>query len=257
MEKRYWIIYFQGAEAVKAGYAYQQNHCYRRILHNGEYAGQLEVVRDDEESQLVAVSYIPEDQVEFVKAELAKNGFAGTHYIPESYSDEDCYWGWREEEEGTLPDYSETLVRELLPEPTVTKSVISISATVHEEEGEWIDWWIDCDDPNVCLPYDRDECEKYLRKYNIILVGNKWFSGIDADKAIKECFRQYKKITIINDDDEVVAEIYDKQTIYDPTEDFGKYRWMSQTYGNVEHTFADVLEGAEEGETYKHNYKGW
>ena len=90
MEKRLYVIYFQGAEAVKAGYAYQAGRCYRRIFHDGEYAGQLEVVRDDEEAQLVAVSYIPESCVEFVKAELAENGFGGMDYHVYSYSDKEC-----------------------------------------------------------------------------------------------------------------------------------------------------------------------
>ena len=89
-EMRLYVIYLQGAEAVKAGYAYQNGRCYRRILHDGEYAGQLEVVRDDEEAQLVAVSYIPESCVEFVKAELAENGFAGMDYWVFNYSDEEC-----------------------------------------------------------------------------------------------------------------------------------------------------------------------
>lgn len=88
--ERFCVIYLQGVEAVKAGYAYQNERCYRRILHNGEYAGQLEVVRDDEEAQLVAVNYIPESCVEFVKAELAENGFAGMDYWIYSYSDEEC-----------------------------------------------------------------------------------------------------------------------------------------------------------------------
>lgn len=150
-----------------------------------------------------------------------------------------------------------TLTHTPLPEPTPSKSVISISATVHEEEGTWTDWWIDCDDPKICLPYDERELEKYLRKYDIILVGDKWFAGKDADKAIQECYRQYRKITILDDDENVIAEIFDKHTMWDCTEDFGKYRWMNKTCGNVEHSFADVLECAEDGETYQHNYKGW
>ena len=151
-----------------------------------------------------------------------------------------------------------SLTHEPLPEPVkCEKSIISISATVHEEQGEWIDWWIDCDDADISLPYDADQCEKYLRKYDIILVGDKWFSGKDARKAMNECYRQYKMITILDDKDKVVAEIYDRQVMYDCTEDLGRYRWMSQKFGNVERTFADVLECAEDGDVFKHSYKGW
>ena len=169
-----------------------------------------------------------------------------------------------EKEEETMPENSETVyktfidgTREPLPEPTPTKSVITISAIVHEEQGEWLDWWIDCDDPEIMLPDEPAECEKYLRKFDIILVGDKWFAGKDADKAMAECFRQYRKITILDDKDKVVAEIYDRQTMYDCTEDLGRYRWMSQKYGNIERSFADVLECAEDGDIFKHNYKGW
>ena len=264
MEKRYWVIYFQGASAVKAGYAYQQNHCYRRILHDGEYAGQLEVVRDDEDAQLVAVNFIPEKHVGFVKEELSKNGFAGMEYVSESYSDEECMWGYKEEEKRTMPENPDTVYktflcgkREPLPEPTPTKSVITISAKVYEEQGEWIDWCIDCDDPGIFLPDDEKDCAKYLRKFDIILVGDKWFRGEDAEKAMNECYRQYRKITIVDDKDKIVAEIYDRQTMYDCTEDLGRYRWQSQNFGNIERSFADVLECAEDGDTYKHNYKGW
>ena len=268
--KRYWVIYFQGAEAVKAGYAYQAGLCYRRIKDGDEYCGQLEVVRDDEDAQLVAVSYIPENRVEFIKAELAKHGFAGMQYIPESYCDENCMWDCRAEEVGSLPDYSmaensETVYttllcgeRKPLPEPKASKSVIEIFLTVHEERGEWINWWIECDDPEILLPDDEREIARSLRKYDVILVGNKWFSGKDAEKAVAECYRQYRKIIILDDKDKIVAEIYDKQTMYDCNDDLGgKYRWQSQSFGQVEHTFADVLESANDGETYKHNYKGW
>ena len=147
-----------------------------------------------------------------------------------------------------------------IPEPgelECEKTVISIHATVHKEGEEWIDWWIDADNAEICLPCDEKECEKYLRKFQIILVGDKWFPGTDADKAIRECYRQYGKITILDDKDTVVAEIYDKQTMWDANDDLGRYRWMSQSYGNVERTFADVLECAEEGDTIKHSYKGW
>lgn len=141
------------------------------------------------------------------------------------------------------------------------KKVIGIEAVVHQEQGTWIDWWVDVTDEyhamGIRLPYEEDECIKFLEEYDIILVGDKWFPGKDAAKAYEECFRQYRKITILDDEDNVVAEIYDKQTIFDATEDYGRYLWQSQTYGNVERSFADVLEGAEEGETYKHNYKGW
>lgn len=153
-----------------------------------------------------------------------------------------------EKEEETIMENSE---------PTATKSVIAIHATVHEEQGEWIDCWIDCDDPEIFLPIDEKECEKYLRKFDIILVGDKWFPGKDAKKAMNECYRQYKKITIVDDKDKIVAEIYDRQTMYDCTEDLGRYRWQSQNFGNIERSFADVLECAEDGDTYKHNYKGW
>lgn len=144
-----------------------------------------------------------------------------------------------------------------LPEPTITKSVIGIHATVHEERGEWIDWWIDCDDPGICLPIDDAEIVKYLRKFDIITVDDKWFAGCDAEKAINECYRQYRKITLLDDKDHLIAEIYDQSLMMNPTEDLGRYRWQSQTFGNVERSLADVLEYAEPGETYKHNWKGW
>lgn len=169
-----------------------------------------------------------------------------------------------EKEEETIVENSETVYktflcgeRVALPEPTITKSVITIHATVHEEQGEWIDWWIDCDEPGIFLPDDEKECEKYLRKFDIILVGDKWFPGKDAKKAMQECCRQYRKITILDDKDHLVAEIYDRQTIYDCDEDLGRYRWQSQKFGNIERSFADVLQCAEDGDVFKHNYKGW
>lgn len=144
-----------------------------------------------------------------------------------------------------------------LPEPSATKSVIGIHATVHEERGEWLDWWVECDDPAIFLPFDDAQVVEYLRKYDMILVGDRWFPGAEAEKAMEECYRQYRKITIEDDEGEIIAEIYDRTTLLDPTEDLGRYRWMSCSYGNVERTFEDVLEHAQDGETFQHNYKGW
>lgn len=137
------------------------------------------------------------------------------------------------------------------------KSVVTLELIVHEEEGTWIDWWLETDDEENPLPYDKKDCIPVLQNYDIILVGDKWFPGKDAEKAIEEAFRQYKKISILDDKDNLVAEIYDRATLYNCTEDLGRYRWQSQTNGNIERSFADVLECAEDGETYKHNWKGW
>lgn len=69
---------------------------------------------------------------------------------------------------------------------------ISIYAVVHEEQSEWIDWWIDCDNYEIFLPYGEKECAEYLRNFDVIIVGDKQFHGEDANKAIDECYRQYE-----------------------------------------------------------------
>ena len=76
---RWWTIYMDGAEAVKAGYAFQNGYCYRRIRENrrkcsdyGDYVGQLEVVRDDAEAQLVGVFYMKSQEMD------CREEFAGT-----------------------------------------------------------------------------------------------------------------------------------------------------------------------------------
>jgi hypothetical protein len=263
MEREYYTFYLHGEKATKLGHAYQEGKCYRRILNAGKFCGQLEVVLDEEPLHVVAVSFIEAENVEFVRKQLLKIGFDGVGYSLCSYSDAECSENEKMVECGILENpetvYKTFLCgeREPLPEPTITKSVITISATVHEEQGEWLDWWIDCDDPEIRLPDEPAECEKYLRKFDIILVGDKWFAGKDADKAMEECYRQYQKITILDDKDKVVAEIFDRTELLDCTEDLGRYRWMSQKYGNVERSFADVLENAEDGDIFKHNWKGW
>lgn len=69
---------------------------------------------------------------------------------------------------------------------------ISIYAVVHEEQSEWIDWWIDSTDCKTLLPYYEKECTEYLRNFDVIIVGDKQFHGEDANRAIDECYRQYK-----------------------------------------------------------------
>lgn len=69
---------------------------------------------------------------------------------------------------------------------------ISIYSVVHEEKGEWIDWWIDSTDCKTLLPYNEKECAEYLRNFDVIIVGDKRFPGEESNEAITECYRQYK-----------------------------------------------------------------
>ena len=101
---RYYVLMMAGADAVKAGNAFQGSKCFRVIRdEDGKYCGQLEVVRDDEEAQLVAVSFIPESKKDFVVSFLADNGFSGLTVFPESYSDRECFDDRKDEESIVIP----------------------------------------------------------------------------------------------------------------------------------------------------------
>lgn len=103
MNERFYILYFMGECAVKAGYALQNGKCYRVIRSaDGAYCGQVEVVRDDEHAQLVSVSYIPESRKDYVVSFLSENGFSGMIAYPESFSDENCLMDMKEEESFNL-----------------------------------------------------------------------------------------------------------------------------------------------------------
>ena len=78
------------------------------------------------------------------------------------------------------------------------KNCVTLSLTVHEEEGVWLDWWLECDDPDVVLPEKDEECVPILEKYDVIFVEDKWFPGEKAKEAIEEVYR-------------VTAEMYDEE----------------------------------------------
>lgn len=67
---------------------------------------------------------------------------------------------------------------------------ITIYAVVRKELGEWIDWWIESNNPSIELPYFDKEMEAVLCSYDTIIVGNKTFHGRDAALAIKEAYSQ-------------------------------------------------------------------
>ena len=137
------------------------------------------------------------------------------------------------------------------------KKVITLELLVHEEEGTWIDWWLVGDDENVYLPYEEKECVPVLKEYDIILVGDRWFKGEDAEKAIDEAFRLAKNDGIIIEDSnsgKTIAEIHDIVPLMEKFND-GKCRFMSSECGNIGENLEDVLEVP--GDTIKFNWKGW
>lgn len=80
-----YVIDIQGQQAVDAGYALQDGHCYKVIKDwNGRFMGQLEVVLDEPETvyngivqQWVQVAFVRQDDIQRVLSYLAKNGFTG------------------------------------------------------------------------------------------------------------------------------------------------------------------------------------
>lgn len=136
------------------------------------------------------------------------------------------------------------------------KSVVTLELIVHEEEGTWIDWWLWCDDENVDLPYEAKDCVPMLEKYDIILVGQKWFSGEDAEKAVDEAFRiaRNEQVTIVNTQGKTIAEIQDVCPVLEKFND-GKMRFMSAKCGNIGENLEDVLDSP--GDTIKFNWNGW
>ncbi len=89
--KKFYTIYIEGKSAVKAGYAFQGNHCYRGILNHGKQIAQLEVVRDDDEAQLVSVAYIDAKNVGKVLKILSNVGFCGMVCDVEEEVEDGCF----------------------------------------------------------------------------------------------------------------------------------------------------------------------
>jgi len=69
---------------------------------------------------------------------------------------------------------------------------IEIYAVINEEHGEWLDWWIEATDPQINVPYWDDQVEAFLSTYDTIIVGDKTFSGREAEAAIKAAYDQYR-----------------------------------------------------------------
>lgn len=136
-------------------------------------------------------------------------------------------------------------------------NVVTLELTVHEEEETWIDWWLETDDEENPLPYEEKECIPVLRNYDLILVGDKWFRGEDAEKAIDEAFRiaRNEQVTIVDEKTgKTIAEIQDLCPILEKFND-GKMRFMSAELGNIGENLEDVLEIP--GDTIKFNWRGW
>ena len=77
-----YCISVNGERAVKLGYEFTAGKCYRAVMINNRFSGQLEVVIDNEgtyngrPNKWISISYIPVNMVVQVIAWLEDNGFS-------------------------------------------------------------------------------------------------------------------------------------------------------------------------------------
>lgn len=94
MKNETYYLYIHGKKAVKAGYAFQENRCYRVIEdYDGKFLAQLEVTLDNDIDRsgyyLVDVSYIKKpENIKTVLAILRNIGFAGCPCIVQKEIDD-------------------------------------------------------------------------------------------------------------------------------------------------------------------------
>lgn len=236
----YYVIYLNGTEAARIGEIYQDGFCYRRMYDSdGNFLATLEVVLED----LVAVSFIEsEENVQKVLRNLGQVGFAGTSYDVCGYTDKEC------------SEYVREISRGIIQREKCGKSmgVVRLEVSVI---GDWNDWFLETDDAENPLPSDEKNAISALRNYDLILVGNKWFAGKDAEAAVAEAFRiaANRKITVVTDAGKPIAEIYDAAPF---SENFcdGKFRFKSEACGNIAENLDDLLE---DGDTITFKWNGW
>ena len=244
MEKKWYVIYLHGEEAAKIGHCVQDGFCYHRLWKDGKFLAQLEVTLED----LVDVSFIDsEENVQETLRQLGKLGFAGIEYCVCSYTDEECTKNEEVYQSGKIQNVK----------PGKSMNVVTLELIVHEEEETWINWWLQTDDEEIRLPYDKENAIPVLRNYDIILVGDRWFKGEDAEAAVAEAFRiaANEQITIVDEKTgNTIAEIRDVCPLLEKFND-GKCRFMSSVCGNIGENLEDVLECP--GDTIKFNWKGW